>query len=410
MESEKDGENPEVEKICFLRRFLDKYQVLIISILTLVFLSGPHHLYGIVMDCERFQSISPPVFFIAIQMIMQPCLVESEDNIGQNHLRKILTSSILMHTLPLVLLISQPHLNQPVHNLVRYHSVKLNDLEMPTNSMKRWGNISGINNNFEEEDQPMKNMTSQGVEILDTIPEEDEGVSGKSVEIQEIKPKEYLEDLPGRKWLFFLEYWQEILKIFTQLFINPFRYIVERQTLVPGVILKACDVFIYILMVSGLPCYASGSTFNLNFFDTGIFLTLMATPILVVTFSSAWMDDVLREEAKYWHIAGEICKLIGCIVTTCAQTLFFLRMGVLFLGIGQGVFSVVQDRVLREITQENDWRKTKCHTSAVCGYLVLIFTFFTNNLLLHFTLRTIFLTSAVFYSAAILIFTLTIYF
>lgn len=362
------------------------------------------------MDCERFQSISPPVFFIAIQMIMQPCLVGAEDNIGQRHLRKILTcgsltfsigvflagiaelifheknllfsllygalggigaflitailrrifeklfgksdshlidvilagsqaisqlslpvllslirmeygremaviilGSILLHTLPLVLLISQPHLNQPVHNLVRYHSVKLNDLEMPTNSMKRWGNISGINNNFEEEDQPMKNVTSQGVEILDTIPEEDEGVSGKSVEIQEIKPKEYPEDLPGRKWLFFLEYWQEFLKIFTQLFINPFRYIVERQTLVPGVILKACDVFIYILMVSGLPCYASGSTFSLNFFDTAIFLTLMATPILVVTFSSAWMDDVLREKAKYWHIAGEICKLVGCI-------------------------------------------------------------------------------------------------
>ncbi|XP_059609433.1 uncharacterized protein LOC132256869 [Phlebotomus argentipes] len=475
--------------------------VTLLSIVTLVLLCAPQHIFGLLMDCERFQSISPPVFFIAIQMIMQPCLGESEDGIiraflstgslalsfgiifasvseiilqektllfsllygalggigaflvttiirrflnrffeeNNANLIEVIESTslalsqllfpflvmqmrmfygadmallflgaILLHILPLGLILSHSRLQVQMHNLGRHQSVTPNDLKTPQNGMRRWGNMTGINNHHLADDYelPLKNITSQGVEIMDTIPEEDEGISGKSIDIPDIKLRQF----HTRKYYFLFEYCQESRRILSELFVNPFRSIIKRQILFPGVILRACDMLIYTLMVSGLPCLVTGEKYRLSLVESSILLSLMALPIILIALTSAWMEDVLCEKSKYWHISGEISKLVGCIIITSSHTIFFLRMGVLCLGAGQGLFIILQERIIREIVDEDNWRLTRSHISAVSGYLLLILGFFTNHLIAIVEFSTIFLVTGLFYSAAIFSFILTTYF
>ncbi|XP_055684652.1 uncharacterized protein LOC129790868 [Lutzomyia longipalpis] len=514
MEPERDCECARAPKSSRFGSFFRKYQVLVLTILMLILVKLPLLAYGILMECGEVQNISPPAFFVTIQMIMQPCLVDTDDYISRKYLRKILTigslvlafgvisagfagllfnerniifslfygplggigafvitallrkilqglfgannshvidvvqgasqgfsqllfplllaqirtsfgaqmgilflGSIVLHTLPLGLILSRSKLQLSVHNLVRYKSVALDDPMMDVNapnSMKRWGNLMGINNNGEDDDDdlPMKNLTSQGVEIMDTIPEEDE-ISENSVEMLQ-KKQDSLEKFRMKKWKIFREYWQECRKILSELFVNPFRILFGRQIILPGVILKAFGIFVHILVISGLPCFTANNTLHLNSLESSTILAIMAIPIVVITFSSIWMEDLLQEKGKYWHIVGEICKFVGCIVFQASRTIFFLRLGILLLGVGEGI-KIIQERILRECTiaefgDEITWRVAQSYISAVSGYFVLIFTFCTNQFLAHFTFGTIFLITGLFYSAAIFIFALVHYF
>ncbi|GAB0100881.1 MFS transporter superfamily [Sergentomyia squamirostris] len=496
---------PATQRSCFLRRVLDNL-LLILTILTLIPVNSPVHIYGLSSDCDKFESFSAPGLFVATQMLMQPSLLNLQEQITKLHLRKILAlgsvmlscgiilagsfqvifhertitfvlfygalsgigsflingllkkiledifdrkdnplidvimsvteglgqlifpiiflqiiknfgqemsllllGSILLHILPLILLISHFNLPSSTKNLVRYQSVMLNDLKTTPGIMKRWDKLIGINNNFEnyddENDVPMKNLTSQGVEILDTIPEEDETGSSEKFHV----PRER-ESAFRRKFRIFSGFCGEFWRIFMEMCVNPFRTLYEWQVLLSGIILKATDVFIYVLMISGLPCFASGKDFHLDQLNCAILISLMGVPVIVVTLASVWMEDVLSVKAKHWHTAGEICKFTGCLVLTSSRTVFFLRVGVLLLGSGHGVSGILQDRVLKEQVPEDDWRSIKSHIYSISGFLVFIFTIFVNHLLQYFTLASIFLIVGLFYSAAIFIFTLTNYF
>lgn len=245
----------------------------------------------------------------------------------------VMMGSIILNALPLCLIISQSSDRLSEENSLKRNSDSASD---------RYNDMPGYFANFEIEiendvkekrsDEHLtkqfwqnpgkqldfidgKMMNSFGVEIMDIIEEEsEEDLDNRSItsvlvqrcEIITIPTNSRFEKF--RRWLLFQ--YRHLTDVFYQYVIHHVHRALRTNNFLPLVLLKASDIFTYVLCVTVLPHIAI-TQYGLDSNEVPFLISSLAFPWLVVAVSTPFQGKTFNEKQKQIFVLSGLLKIVG---------------------------------------------------------------------------------------------------